>query len=147
MAPQCLTFISTQIWAIFEVHYISVGQKFGDVENSFHILYIFEPLQPRGCSWRGYATQEADQELKWKLRTISVWENWVLEFLGSHSWDTREGGLAPAWDSTSKSPHLIGLKDQEEIIYKNDFSISSYYSNWVSITWQKYDSYSQTQNM
>ena len=30
--------------------------------------------------------EEADQELKWKLRTISIWENWVLEFLGSHSY-------------------------------------------------------------
>ena len=47
----------------------------GDVENSFHIRHIFESLQPRGCSWRGYATQEAEQELKWKLRIISVWEN------------------------------------------------------------------------
>ena len=26
--------------------------KIGDVENSFHILYIFEPPQPRGSSWR-----------------------------------------------------------------------------------------------
>ena len=64
-----------------------------DNENSFHIFHIFESLQPPWCSWGGYKTQEADQELKWKLRTISVWENWVLEFLGSQSWDTR-GGLA-----------------------------------------------------
>ena len=56
--------------------------KIGDVENSFHIHQIFESPQPRGCSWRGYATQEADQELKWKLRTLYVWEICVLEFLG-----------------------------------------------------------------
>ena len=70
--------------------------KMSDVENLFHIRHIFESPQPWGCSWRGYATQEADQELKWKLRTNSVWENSVLEFLGSHSWNT--------------SLHLIGLK-------------------------------------
>ena len=59
-----------------------------------------------------YATQEADQELKWNLRTLSVWKIWVLEFLGPQSWDTR-GGSAPPPPGTvcaSKSPHLIGLR-------------------------------------
>ena len=72
-----------------------------------------------GCSWRGYTTQEADQELKWKLMTLSVWEIWVLEFLGPQSWDTSLGGLArpppspAARDSTSKSLHLIGLRNND----------------------------------
>ena len=80
--------------------------------NSFHIRLIFEFPQPRGCFWRGYATQEADQELKWKLMTLSVWKIWVLEFLGPQSWDTRGGGSVrtpPIWDSTSKSPYGMGL--------------------------------------
>ena len=65
--------------------------KIVDVENLFYIHHIFESLQPPGCSWRVYATQEADQELQWKLRTLSVWEIQVLVFLGPQSWDTRRG--------------------------------------------------------
>ena len=37
---------------------------------------------------RGYATQEVDQELKWNLRALSVWEIQVLVFLGTQSWNT-----------------------------------------------------------
>ena len=48
--------------------------KIVDVENSFQIPHIFESSQPWGCYWRGYATHEANQELNWKLRTLSVWE-------------------------------------------------------------------------
>ena len=81
------------LWEIFWGALHVCRSKIEDVEISFYIRHIFESPRPRGCSWRGYATQEADQELKWKLRTISVWENWVLEFLGSHSWDTRGGSV------------------------------------------------------
>ena len=77
--------------------------KIGYVKNSFHILHIFESPQPRDCPWRGFATQEADQELKWKLRTLSVWE-----FLGPQSWDTKRTPL-PRCYNTSQSPDLIGL--------------------------------------
>ena len=59
------------------------------VKNLFHIRHIFEFQQPRGNSWRGYATQEVDQEFKWKLRTLSVRKNWVWAFLGPQSWHTR----------------------------------------------------------
>ena len=85
------------LWEIFWGALHVCRSKIDDVENSFHTRHIFESQPPRGCSWRGYATQEADQELKWKLRTISVWENWVLEFLGSNSWDTR-GALCVQMD-------------------------------------------------
>ena len=77
-------YVISMVWEIFWGALHVCRSKIGDVENLFNIRHIFESRQPRGCSWRGYATQEADQELKWKLRTISVWENWVLEFLGSH---------------------------------------------------------------
>ena len=87
----CFNYVISMLWGIFWGAVHVCRSKIDDVENSFHIRHIFESPQPRGCSWRGYATQEADQELKWKLRTISVWENWVLEFLGSQSWDTRGG--------------------------------------------------------
>ena len=93
----CFNYVISMLWEFFWGALHVCRSKIGDVENSFHIRHIFESPQPRGCSWRGYATQEADQELKWKLRTISVWEIWVLEFLGPQSWDT------------SKSPGPIGL--------------------------------------
>ena len=93
----CFNYVISMLWEIFWGALHVCRSKIDDVENSFYIRHIFESPQPRGCSWRGYATQEADQELKWKLRTISVWKNWVLEFLGSNSWDT------------SKSPGIIGL--------------------------------------
>ena len=95
--------VFSQILAFFvSIYVISMlwdvcRSKIGDVENSFLIHHIFESLQPRGCSWRGYATQEADQELKWKLRTLSVWEIWVLEFLEPQSWDTRVSDLKQYW--------------------------------------------------
>ena len=92
------------IWPNFGSYKESVSMD----DNSFRIAYMFESLQPWGCSWRGYATQEADQELKWKLRTISVWENWVLEFLGSHSWDTRGG--SPREGQYLKKPGWIRVK-------------------------------------
>ena len=76
------------LWEIFWGALHVCRSKIGDVENSFQIRHIFESLWPRGCSLRDYATQEANQELKWKLRTISVWQNRVLESLVSHSWDT-----------------------------------------------------------
>ena len=82
----CFNYVISMLWEIFWGALHVCRSKIDDVENSFHTRHIFESQQPRGCSWRGYATQEADQELKWKLRTISVWENWVLEFLGSHSY-------------------------------------------------------------
>ena len=88
----CFIYVISMLCEFFWVALHICKSKIGDVENSFHILHIFESSQPQGCSWRGYATQEADQELKWKLRTISVWENWIWEFLGSHSQDTREWG-------------------------------------------------------
>ena len=89
----CFKYVISKLWEIFWGALHICTSKIGDVENSFHILHIFESPQPRGCSWRGYATQGADQELKWKLRTLSVWKIWVLEFLGPQSWDTR-GGFA-----------------------------------------------------
>ena len=85
----CFKYVISILWEIFWGALHVCRSKIGDVEISFHIRHIVESQRPRGCSWRDYATQEADQELKWKLRTISVWENWVLEFLGSHSWDIR----------------------------------------------------------
>ena len=87
----CFNYVISMLWEIFWGALHVCRSKIGDVENSFHIHHIFESSQPRGCSWRGYASQEADQELKWKLRTISVWEIQVLEFLGPQSWDTRGG--------------------------------------------------------
>ena len=77
-----------KFWGAFHI----CRSKIGDIENLFHICHIFESPQPGGCSWRGYATQETDQELKWKLRTLSVWEIWVLDFLRPQSLDTK-GGL------------------------------------------------------
>ena len=95
----CFNYVISMLWEIFWGALHVCRSKIGDVENAFHIRHIFESPQPRGCSWRGYATQEADQELKWKLRTISVWESWVLEFLGSHSWDIKGG-------SARTPPHM-----------------------------------------
>ena len=106
-------YVISMLWEIFWGALHVCRSKIDDVENSFHTRHIFESQQPRGCSWRGYATQEADQELKWKLRTISVWENWVLEFLGSHSWDIKGGSARtppPYGTVPQKSPYLIGLK-------------------------------------
>ena len=116
----CFNYVISMLWEIFWGALHVCRSKIGDVENSFQIRHIFESPQPRGCFWRGYATQEADQELKWKFMTFSVWKIWVLEFLGPQSWDTREG-LA------SKSPHLIGLKMQ--LHKKNDF-----FSSEMSLT-------------
>ena len=82
-------YVISMLWEIFWGALHVCRSKIGDVENSFHICHIFESPQPRGCSWRGYATQEADQELKWKLRTWSVWKVWVLEFLGPYIWNTK----------------------------------------------------------
>ena len=95
----CFNYVISMLWGIFWGALHICRSKIGDVQNSCHTRDIFESLRPRGCSWRGYATQEADQELKWKLRTISVWENWVLEFLGSQSWDTKGG-------SARTPPHM-----------------------------------------
>ena len=67
----CFKYVISMLWEIFWGALHVCRSKIGDVENSFHILHIFESPQPRGCSWRGYATQEADQELKWKLRTLT----------------------------------------------------------------------------
>ena len=88
-------YVISMLWEIFWGALHVCRSKIDDVENLFPTRHIFESQEPRGCSWRGYATQEADQELKWKLRTISVWEIWVFEFLGSHSWDTRGGPYRP----------------------------------------------------
>ena len=90
----CFNYVISMLWEIFWGALHVCRSKIGEVENSFHTRHFFESPRPRGCSWRDYASQDADQELKWKLRTISVWENWVLEFLGCHSWDTRGGGFA-----------------------------------------------------
>ena len=87
----CFKYVISMLWEIFWGALHVCRSKIGEVENSFHTRHFFESPRPRGCSWRGYATQEADQELKWKLRTIAVWKNWVLELLGSNSWDTRGG--------------------------------------------------------
>ena len=108
----CSNFVISMLWEVFWGALHVCRSKIGDVENSFHICQIFEFPRPRGCSWRGYATQEADQELKWKLRTISVWENWVLEFLGSQSWDTKGGSARtpPTWDSRLKKPTYNRVK-------------------------------------
>ena len=89
----CFNYVISMLWDFFWGALHVCRSKIGDVENSFWIRHIFEFPRPQGCSWRDYATQEADQELKWKLRTIFVWENWVLVFLGSQSWDTK-GGFA-----------------------------------------------------
>ncbi len=67
----CFKYVISMLLEIFWCALHVCRSKIGDVENSFHIRHIFESPQPRGCSWRGYATQEADQELKWKLRTLT----------------------------------------------------------------------------
>ena len=114
------------LWEIFWGALHICRSKISDVENSFCIRHVFESPQPQGCSWRGYATQEADQELKWKIRTLSIWKIWVLEFLVPKTWDTR-GGLArpppPGCYNTSKSPGLIGLKVS---LLKKNFLVSSF---------------------
>ena len=69
----CFKYIITMLWEIFWGALHVCRSKIDDVENLFHIRHIFEFPRPRGCSWRDYATQEAKQGLKWKLRTISVW--------------------------------------------------------------------------
>ena len=68
-------YVISMLWEIVWGPLHICRSKIGDVKNVFHIHQIFESLQPRGRSWRGYATQEADQELKWMLRTLSVWES------------------------------------------------------------------------
>ena len=68
------------LWGALHVYRL----KIGNVENSFHVRHVLESLQPQGYSWKGYATQEVDQELKWKLRTLSVKG---IEF--SREWDTK----------------------------------------------------------
>ena len=120
----CFKYVISMLWEFFWGALHVCRSKIVDVENSFQIRHIFESWQPRGWSWRGYATQEADQELKWKLRTISVLENWVLEFLGSHSWDTRGGSgqtpprrgqylKKPAWNrvkAVQSTPQIMSVK-------------------------------------
>ena len=68
----CFKYIISMLWEIFWGALHVCRSKIGDVENSFQIRQIFESPWSRSCPWGGYATQEADQELKWKLRTISV---------------------------------------------------------------------------
>ena len=70
----CFNYVISMLWGIFWGALHVCRSKIGDVENLFHILHIFESPQPWGCSRRGYATQEPDQELKWKVRTLSGWE-------------------------------------------------------------------------
>ena len=68
----CFNYVISMLWEIFWGTLHFWRSIIGDVENSFLIHHIFESPHSRGCSWRGYASQEADQGLKWKLRTISV---------------------------------------------------------------------------
>ena len=82
----CFNYVISMLWEIFWGALHVCRSKIDDVENSFYIRHIFESPQPWGCSWRGYASQKADQELKWKLRTLFVWEIQVLEFLETQSW-------------------------------------------------------------
>ena len=71
--------VISMIWVIFWCILLVCRTKIGDFEKSSHNSHIRDPRQPRGRSWGDYATQGADQELKWKLRTISVWKNWVVK--------------------------------------------------------------------
>ena len=66
----CFNYVISMLWEIFWGALHVCRSKIDDVENSFHIHHIFESPRPQGCSWRGYANQEADQKLKWKLRTM-----------------------------------------------------------------------------
>ena len=69
----CFNYVISMLWEIFWGALHVCRSKIGDVENSFQIRHIFESPQPRGCSWGDYATQGADQGLKLKLGTLSVW--------------------------------------------------------------------------
>ena len=59
----CFKYVISILWEIFWGALHVCRSKIGDVEISFHIRHIVESQRPRGCSWRDYATQEADQEL------------------------------------------------------------------------------------
>ena len=83
--------VISMIWEFFLCILLVCRTKIGDFENLSHNSHTRDPRQPRGCSSRDYATQVADQELKLKLGTLSIWEIWVLEVLTSHSSDTRGG--------------------------------------------------------
>ena len=74
--------------------------------NSFHIRLIFEFPQPRGCFWRGCATQEADQELRWKLRAISIWDNWVMEASNRFDEKARTQWQNMCWNTPIYLAHL-----------------------------------------
>ena len=52
----CFKYVISMLWEILWGALHVSRSKIGDVENSFHILLIFESPQPRSCSWRGYAT-------------------------------------------------------------------------------------------
>ena len=67
--------VINMLWEIFWGALHVCRSKIGDVENSFHICHIFESPKPWDYCWRGYATYEADQELKWTLRTLNCLEN------------------------------------------------------------------------
>ena len=54
----------SRLWEIFWSSIHVCRSKIGNAENLSLIFHIFEYSKPWGCYWRGYATQEADQELK-----------------------------------------------------------------------------------
>ena len=84
----CYKSVISMTWEIFwSVLHIS-RTKMDGFENLSHNSHTHDPQQLRGCSWGDYAFQEADQELKLKIGTLSVWEIWVLEVLTTHSSDT-----------------------------------------------------------
>ena len=71
-------------WKIFWCISLVCRTKIGDFENLSHNSQTRDPRQPWGCSLGDYATQQADQELKWKLMTLFVWNFWVLEHMGQY---------------------------------------------------------------
>ena len=95
----CFNYVISMLWEIFWGALHVCMSKIWRYWNLFHNLLIFEFPQPRGCFWRGYATQEADQEPKWKLMTLSVWKIWVLEFLGPQSshWPDFHWNVSKPW--------------------------------------------------
>ena len=49
-----------------------VGQKVDNFEIQSHNSHTHDPPQLRGCSWGDYATQGADQGLKWEIMASAL---------------------------------------------------------------------------
>jgi hypothetical protein len=127
----CYKSVISMIWEFFWSVLHVCRTKIEGFENLSHNSHTHDPRQLPGCSWGDYAIQVADQWLKLKLETLSVWEIWVLEVLTFHSSDTTEKTTSlnrvkcefkkysrPLWSLSAKLKGRFILRSIHCIIYK-----------------------------